>query len=140
MSDLLIPLIQILATIHSLLLSIGGVMVVNAMRALSQTQERHWEIYLDAISRNVPIVDPTMANKEIDEMKCRLKLYWRMNFIFGIYGIIYSIFVVYQLSTLCVDGWFILPSIVALLLQLGFFIASSETAIKALAIWLRKAP
>jgi len=125
---------------HALLLSLGGLMVVNSLRALAQVQQEGWEAYLDAQRRLAPIVDVPARNREIEHIKITMVGMMMMNMIIGSFGILYSLVVIAFLSESSQAYVVVGVSFAGVLAQLIIFVFIAGSAMRFVGLWVQKAP
>jgi len=136
----LIPFAQAAITVQGLLVSIGSLMTVNAMRALSQSQEKEWEIFLSAKEKGIPMVEPKLGR--LEQSKKFLRIFWGINALLGIIGMMLNFGLIIMTSEITVGNLYLLVEFIwfLLLLQLLVFVGLSLEAFWALGIWLKKLP
>jgi len=134
----LIPYMTAAVAVHALLLSLGGLLVVNSLRSLSQLQQEVWEHRDDLAKKLHRAVLSPGKGIEIDKVETRISLFMKANLVVGFFGILYSLFAIVFLSEVSQVGVLIIVSLGAVAVQLGVFALIALGAMDMLATWLKK--
>ncbi len=140
MSLQLVPYFTAAVTVHALLLSVGGLLAVNSLRALAKTQNQAWEVYLDALERKRSIIDVPAKNKQIDRYKREIVVAMELDLLFGFAGITYSLYIVAFASEMSSAYPLVGGSFFFLLSQFLAFAIMALASIRYVGWWVAKAP
>jgi len=135
-----VPYMTAAVAAHALLTSLGALLAVHTVRALAQGQTELWEAYLDAQSRNVPIIDVPARIKEIETIKKVIAILIGVNTFVGSFGIGISPVAIAFLSdspgalnTVCL-------SLMLIMFQLAVFMFTVPSVMRFVGLWIQKAP
>jgi hypothetical protein len=91
-----VPYMAAAVTAHSLFLSVGGLMSVNAIRALAERQKDSWDFYVQTKGRPSRA---TSLNGRFDAIKAgkqkkNIRKLMTANLLCGLFGIIYALVII----------------------------------------------
>lgn len=141
-----IPLVSYMsaaAAVHALLLSLGGLMMVNSLRALSQTYQQLWESKTDSEKRmelTAPLYWFGTDKSTISRIRSLIPRLMIANLLVGCPGIVYSLVVIAFLSNSSLSVLLVAVSLAMVVFQVAIFVLISICAIDALSSWSMKLP
>ena len=135
-----IPYMTAAIAVHALLLSLGGLMAMNTLRALAQAQREAWEDHFDAKRRNMSIVDVDGLTAGIYSIKTFLVTLVKINVLVGSVGILLGLLAIVYSPESFVGGRSVAFSLFLVIVQLLIFGFIAWDSMKFVGIWIKKSP
>jgi hypothetical protein len=115
-------------TVHALLLSLGGLMAVNAVRSLAQAQQAIWDTF----------EEKQVGIREVGRAKSEVFTLMKINLLIDSLGILLAMLTIVYSPQSLVGGYSVGVSLIAVLVQLLVFSLLAIWSMRAIGIFVKK--
>jgi hypothetical protein len=126
--------------VHALLLSLGGLMVVNSLRALARVEEQIWEGKPDEERERYFGVFESPHEPKIGILQNEMPRLMKVNLVIGSFGVLYSLAAIAFFSQNPQAWALVVVSFMVVSSQIRIFVLITLRALEYLGWWIKKLP